>query len=179
MRIVRVMAAAAAFFCGVVTSGAQAHRREPLVPAEIDQLRDAAMDPDTRLKLFVRFARARLTALEQLRNDPKATDRGQLTHDRLQEFVDIYDELNENIDNFIDRKEDVRKPLKAVIEADNEFQAKLLALKSAPGASSKETEQYRFLLDSALEAVGTGVQDHKQLLVEQDEAAKHRRKEKS
>jgi hypothetical protein len=160
------------------TAGAQLRRREPLNPPEIDQLRDAAMDPEVRLKLYTQFARARLVSLEQMRNDPKARDRGQQTHDRLQEFVDIYDELNENIDNFVARKEDLRRPLKAVIEADNEFQAKLLALKSAGDAGPKEAEQYRFLLDNALEAVGNGVEDHRLLLVEQ-EAAKHRRKGKS
>jgi hypothetical protein len=178
MRTGQVMLALLVLFCWVATAGAQVRRREPLAPEEIDQLRDAAMDPHTRVKLFVRFARARLVTIEQARNDPKATDRGQSTHDRLQEFVDIYDELNENIDNFIDRKEDMRKPLKAVIEADNEFQAKLLALKTAPDTGPKEAEQYRFLLDNALEAVGTGAQDHKHLLVEQDEAAKHRGKGK-
>jgi hypothetical protein len=165
--------------CWVATAGAQLRRREPLTPLEIDQLRDAAMDPAARLKLFVHFARARLAVVEQVRNDAKATDRGQQTHDRLQEFVDIYDELNENIDNFIERKEDLRKPLKAVIEADNEFQAKLLALKGAPDAGPKEADQYRFLVDNALETVATGVQDHKQLLAAQDEAAKHRGKGKS
>jgi septal ring factor EnvC (AmiA/AmiB activator) len=165
--------------CGMATAGGQVHRREPLTPLEIDQLRDTAMDPYARLKLFTHFGRARLTSLEQLRNDPKATDRGQQTHDRLQEFVDIYDELNENIDNFIQRKEDMRRPLKAVIEADNEFHAKLLVLKSAGDPASREAEQYRFLLDSALEAVGSGVQDHRQLLDEQEEAAKHRGKGKS
>jgi hypothetical protein len=179
MRAEHVMVRLLVLFCWVATAGAQVRQREPLAPEEIDQLRDAAMDPSARLRLFSRFARARLVALEQMRSDPKATNRSQLTHDRLQEFVDIYDELNENIDNFIDRKEDMRKPLKAVIEADHEFEVKLLALKSAPDTSSKEAEQYRFLLDNALEAVGTGLQDHKQLLVEQDEAAKHRGKGKS
>jgi hypothetical protein len=179
MRTDHVMITLLVLFCCVATAGAQVRRREPLAPEEIDQLRDAAMDPNARLRLFSRFARARLVALEQIRNDPKATDRGQLTHNRLQEFVDIYDELNENIDNFIDRKEDMRRPLKAVIEADHEFEVKLQALKSAPDASAKEAEQYRFLVDNALEAVGTGMQDHKQLLVEQDEAAKHRGKGKS
>jgi|SRR5580700_1456197 hypothetical protein len=179
MRTVHAMIALVVL-CSLVGAAAEAqvHRREPLTPVEIDQLRDAAMDPSGRLKLFTHFARARLVALEQMRSDPKATDRGQQTHDRLQEFVDIYDELNENIDNFIQRKEDMRKPLRAVIEADNEFQAKLLALKSAPDPGPKETEQYRFLLDSAVEAVGTGVQDHRQLLDEQ-EAMKHRGKGKS
>lgn len=176
MRTGRVAITLAVLCCWIATAGAQVHRREPLTPDEIDQLRDAAMDPYGRLKLYIHFARARLVSLEQVRNDPKAADRGQQTHDRLQEFVDIYDELSENIDNFIDRKEDMRRPLKAVIEADNEFQAKLLALKSAGNVGPKEAEQYRFLLENALETVGTGVQDHKQLLVEQEEAAKHRRK---
>ncbi|MGO9123880.1 MAG: hypothetical protein ACLP6G_03230 [Terriglobales bacterium] len=178
MKIGHVMIGVVVLFCWLMTARGQVRGREPLAPAEINQLRDAAMDPDARLKLFTHFARARLLALEQMRNDAKVTDRGQQIHDHLQEFVDIYDELNENIDNFMDRKEDLRKPLKAVIEADNEFQAKLLALKSAGDARPKEAEQYRFLLDSALEVVATGVQDHRQLLGEQEEA-KHRRKGKS
>jgi hypothetical protein len=134
------------------------------------------MDPSARLKLFTHFARARLVAAEQVLKDPKATETGSQIHDRLQEFVDIYDELNENIDNFIDRKEDMRKPIKMAMEADHEFQAKLLALKNTPSAP-KEAEQYRFLLDNALDAVGTGMQDHRRLLDEQDE--KHRGKGKS
>ena len=178
MKIGSIAVALMVLFCWLGTAGAQLRKREPLTPDEINQLRDTAMDPPARLKLFIRFARARLVTLEQVRNDPKATDRGQQTHDRLQDFADIYDELNENIDNFIDRKEDLRRPLKAVIEADNEFQAKLLAVKNAVDSSSKETEHYRFLLDNALETVGNGAQDHKQLLVEQ-EAAPHRRKGKS
>ena len=179
MKTWQALVALVVLLCWTVTAVAQVHRREPLNPEEIDQLRDAAMDPHERLKLFTRFARARLASLEQVRNDPKATDRGQVIHDRLQEFVDIYDELNENIDNFIDRKEDMRKPLKAVLEADNEFQAKLLALKGVPDVRAKDGEQYRFLLDSALQALEAGVQDHKQLLEEQEEAAKHRVKKKS
>ena len=39
--------------------------------------------------------------------------------------------LNDNIDTFVERKSDLRKPLKAIIEADTEFQAKLRALKSS------------------------------------------------
>jgi len=35
-------------------------RHDPLTPAEIDQLRDTAQEPDQRLKLYVKFARARL-----------------------------------------------------------------------------------------------------------------------
>ncbi len=151
-------------------------RREPLTGGEIDELRDAAQDPETRLKSFVKFARTRLTALDQVRSDPKVTDRAQQTHDKLQDFVDIYDELNDNIDTFLDRKSDLRKPLKVVIEADTEFQAELRALKSSANSSPAEAAQYEFLLNTAVDSVDTGVTDHRKLLAEQEEAAKHKKK---
>lgn len=151
-------------------------RREPLNPVEIDQLRDAAQEPEARIKLYIQFARARLLALEQMRADPKATDRAQQTHDKLQNFLDVYDELNDNIDTFVERRSDLRKPLKAVIEADTEFQAKLRALKASVQASPGEAQRYQFLLDSAVDSVDAGAQDHRQLLAEQEEAFKHKKK---
>ncbi len=48
-------------------------RRDPLNAPEIDQLRDAMLEPDTRLKLYVKFARDRMTALEQMRANPKTS----------------------------------------------------------------------------------------------------------
>jgi len=58
-------------------------RRDPLNPLEIDQLRDAMLDPDIRLKLYVKFSRDRMTVLEQMRSNPKTTERGRQTHDML------------------------------------------------------------------------------------------------
>jgi chromosome segregation ATPase len=112
-----------------------------------------------------------------MRADPKVTDRAQQTHDRLQNFLDLYDELNDNIDTFVERKADLRKPLKTVIEADTEFQAKLRALKDSLDANKNETKEYDFLLASVLDTVDSSLQDHRQLLSEQEEA-RHRKKEK-
>jgi uncharacterized coiled-coil DUF342 family protein len=151
-------------------------RREPLNPVEIDQLRDAAQEPEPRIRLYIQFARSRLLALEEMRSDPKVSDRAQQTHDKLQNFLDVYDELNDNIDTFVERRADLRKPLKAVIEADTEFQAKLRALKASSGTAPAEAEKYRFLLDSVIDTVDNGAQDHRQLLSEQEEAAKHKKK---
>ena len=50
---------------------AHAQRHADLTPAEIDQLRDTAMEPDQRLKLFLKFARERLDQLQLARTDPK------------------------------------------------------------------------------------------------------------
>jgi chromosome segregation ATPase len=161
----------------LLLSTAWAQRRgDPLNALEEDQLRDAAQDPAERLKLFIGFARTRLTSLEQMRADPKVTDRAQQTRERLQNFLYVYDELNDNIDTFVERKADLRKPLKAVLEADTEFQAKLRALKSSVDANKDESKQYDFLLTNVLDAVDGGVQEHRQLLNEQEEAAKHKKK---
>ncbi|HET7442022.1 MAG TPA: hypothetical protein VFJ47_12030 [Terriglobales bacterium] len=155
---------------------AAAYKRDPLTTAEIDQLRDTAMEPDTRLKLYVKFARARLTTLEEKRNDPKVSDRGQVTHDGLEDFLAVYDELNDNIDMYVDRKDDIRKPLKAVIEADTEFQAKLRGLDNAAGTTPQEKKEYQFVLSNAIETLDSSADDHRKLMGEQEEAAKHKKK---
>jgi predicted nucleic acid-binding Zn-ribbon protein len=151
-------------------------RRDALNQLEIDQLRDTAQEPLERLKLYLDFARARLQALDKARSDPKVTDRGQETHDHLQDFLDVFDELNDNVDTFADRKEDLRGALKVVIDGDSEFQSKLRALKDAAEATPAEIKAYDFLLTNAIETVDSSIEDHRQLLEEQEEAAKHKKK---
>jgi hypothetical protein len=153
---------------------AQRHR-DPLTQPEIDQIRDASWEPRERLKLYVEFARARLVKLEQLRADPKTKDRARQTHDLLDDFQLLYDELNDNIDTYVDRKDDIRKPLKLIIEADTEFQAKLRALKDAANVKPEESRQYEFVLSNVLDTVDTSSEDHKKLLADQEDAAKHKK----
>lgn len=152
---------------------------DPFTQAEIDQIRDVSWEPQQRLALYVKFARARLVAMEQMRNDPKATRRAQQTHDKLDDFVGIYDELNDNIDTYIDRRNDIRKPLKSIIDADTEFQAKLLALKNAADVPPEEQSKYEFVLGNALETLNESADDHRKLLEEQQDAAKHKKFEKA
>ncbi len=153
---------------------AQRHR-EPLTQAEIDQIRDASWEPKQRLTLYVQFTRARLVKLEEMRNDPKTKDRPRQTHDMLDDFLLLYDELNDNIDTYVDRKDDIRKPLKLVIEADTEFQAKLRALKDGADIPAEESHQYEFVLTNLLETVDSSAEDHRKLLADQDDAAKHKK----
>ncbi len=162
-------------FLSLLSPARGQQKRDPLTDPEIDQLRDTAMDPDLRLKLYVTFARDRLVALEKARADPKTADRGQATHDGLQDFLDVYDELNDNIDTYVGRKADLRKVLKIVIDGDTEFQAKLRALRDDATAKKAESEQYEFLLTNALDTLDSSVQDHRQLLSEEEEAFKKKK----
>lgn len=172
----------AAGFMFLMTLALPAHaqrRNDPLTQPEIDQLRDSAVEPEQRMKLYVQFARARLVSLEQMRSDPKTTDRADKTHQLLEDFLAVYDELNDNLDNFEARKSDLRKALKAVVEGDTEFQAKLRALKDDARASKEEAAEYRFILSNAIESVDSNTEDHRKLLAEQEELWKHRKKPKS
>jgi len=170
----------AASFVFLLSLAAPAQRRiDPLTQPEIDQLRDTAVEPELRMKLYVQFARARLVSLEQMRSDPKTTDRPRQTHQMLEDFLAVYDELNDNLDNFEGRKSDLRKALKTVIEGDTEFQAKLRALKDDARTSKEETAEYQFILSNAIESVDSNTDDHRKLLAEQEEIWKHKKKTKS
>jgi uncharacterized coiled-coil DUF342 family protein len=153
---------------------AQRHR-DPLTQAEIDQVRDSSWEPKLRLPLYVQFARTRLLKLEEVRSDPKTKDRAKQTHDLLDDFQQLYDELNDNIDTYVERKNDIRKPLKVILEADTEFQAKLRGLKDAADVSRSEAQHYAFVLDNAIETVDSSTEDHRKLLSDQEELAKHKK----
>jgi gamma-glutamyl phosphate reductase len=86
--------------------------------------------------------------------------------------------LNDNIDTYVDRHDDIRKPLKVIIEADTEFQAKLRALKDAD-VTRAEAQQYEFVLNNAIETVDSSADDHKKLLQDQEEQAKHKKLNKN
>jgi hypothetical protein len=159
----------------LATAHASPRRRDPLTEAEITQIRDASWEPTQRLTLYVKFARARLAQLETMRADPKAKDRAQQTHDFLDDFQLIYDELNDNIETYVDRKDDIRKPLKVVIDADTEFQAKLRALRDAADASPAERQRYEFVLTTAIESVDNSNADHRKLADELEEGLKQKK----
>ena len=158
-----------------VAAAAEQRHRDPLTALEVDQLRDAAQDPETRLKLYVEFARSRLQKLEQIRSNEKLPDRTEQTRAALQDFLDVYDELSVNVDTYADRGADLRKALKPVIEGDTEFGAKLRAFKASLANSREEADNYEFLTTSALAAVDEGAKEHRELFTEQQETFKHKK----
>jgi hypothetical protein len=153
-------------------------RRDPLNQLEIDQLRDAMLDPDTRLKLYVQFSRDRMSKLEQMRSDPKTKDRAAQTHDMLEDFLAVYDELNDNVEMYVGRKDDIRKPLKVIIDADTEFQSRLRAIKSSANADATEASAYEFSLTDALDTVDSSADDHRKTVAEVEEYMKKKKKPK-
>ena len=147
----------------LLSLAAGAKKRDPLTEAEVDQLREVAMEPYQRIKLMIKFTEARLVAIDQIRVDPKlAADRGKQIHDLLEDFTSLLDEINDNLDQYEGRvleKEQVKqyhKGLKELIEADERFDLKLKTLKSAAETdpqTRKESPDFRFVLQDAQEAL--------------------------
>lgn len=157
----------------IVTSAplwSQIHDRDPLTDAEVDQLRETAIEPEKRLKLMVEFTKARMTSLEQVRTDPKAKDRGKRMHDLLEDISTLVDEIDDNVDDYDERSADLRKPLKQVVEMDSDFQTKLRELKNAENDPKNidEASDYKFALDDAIESVDQSATTNRKLLDEQN-----------
>lgn len=154
---------------------ASARRHDPLTSDEIDQLREVALEPEKRLKLLADFARLRLTAIEDTRTPKKpAAENPRSLHDLMQDFLEVYDELDDNIGMYEDRQSDLRKALKPVLLADNEFHARLEGLQH--NLTPQERTECDFVLSSIVEAVASGTAEHKKLLAEQEVSFKDKKK---
>lgn len=159
----------------LLAPGTAIAKHDPLSNEEIDQLREAALEPEKRLKLYADFARLRLTAIEQARTPKKpAADNPRSLHDLMEDFQAVYDELDENISMYDDRQADLRKALKLVIVADAEFHARLDGLQH--NLTPAERTDCDFVLSSIVESVATATAEHKKLLVEQEASAKNKKK---
>lgn len=155
---------------------APAARRDPLTEAETDQLREVAQEPPAKVKLLVQFTGQRLASAEALRFDPKAgPDRARQIHDLLEDFTSLVDELGDNLDAFAERKQDLRKPLPAVIAASSDWATRLKAFKAAAAANPAEAKAYSFILEDAIDSVNAGLQSAQQLLEEQKEQFKKKK----
>ena len=154
---------------------AVAGRRDPLTDKEVDEMREIAQLGDKRLHLLLSFVRRRMFDIEQLQRAPKDFEgRGQRLHDQLEDFTTLVDELGRNIDQYAGQKQDIRKPLQEIIDADAEFQVKLQALKQAAAApaNAADAREWHYVLEDAIDAVADNLKNARDTLDEQNQLAK-------
>lgn len=157
---------------------ALAGRQDPLTSDEVDQMREVSQDGPKRLKLLLTFAKARMMAIQEIRSDPKfAEGRGARIHDLIEDFAAIVVELDRNIDQYAGMRQDIRKPLKEVIEANADFQLKLRGLKEAAAQpeNAAEAKEWRYVLEDAFDAVGSNGDNARATLDEQNQLAKDKK----
>jgi hypothetical protein len=112
---------------------AQKEKREPLTDAQIEQIREAGIDPDERVKLYTQFLNEHADVIKGLTNRAKSDARSRRLDGELQDFTVLMDEFGANLDVFSDRHADIRKSLKPLPAATQRWLGILRALAGEPG----------------------------------------------
>jgi len=159
-----------ALFIFLLTVTSWAQKRDALTEVESDQLREVAQEPLKRFKLLIKFATERLDTVDRIKDEPKTADRGKKMHDALEDFRQIVDELDDNIDDYSDKQADLRKPLNEIIAAETSFEARMKAIKawSEDPKHTIDYKSYSFALTDAIESVSLSLGDAKKTLEDQN-----------
>lgn len=96
---------------------AQHVRTAALTETEAEQVREASIYPEERVKLYTKFLEERADKIRDLTNRPKSGQRVLKLDDTLQDFTLLMDEMGSNLDQYSDRHSDIRKALKQLTEA--------------------------------------------------------------
>jgi hypothetical protein len=121
------------------------HPDDTLTQAEIDKVRELRYYPADCVLAFVKFLDLRTQEITDLYAKPRRPGREQDTHDLLDQFTAIADELSDNLDEYGPRHADLRRALPKILEATDRWSS---ALKSPP-----DDEAYSVSRKIALESI--------------------------
>ena len=111
---------------------AQHVRKAALTETEVEQVREASIFPDERVKLYTKFLEERAGKIKDLTGRPRSSQRVLKLDDVLQDFTALMDEMGSNLDQYSDRHSDIRKSLKSLNELTPRW---LNILRALPGES--------------------------------------------
>jgi hypothetical protein len=143
-------------------------RHDPLNDREIEQMRDSAQIPKKRIDLILEFSRERLMAVERLRGTtkPGIDDAGRIA-ELLSDLAALIDELDDNLAMYNQHSEDLRRPLRHVLESEGEFLQRLKALDE--GATPLQKKRFAAALEDATESLRSSTESARAMLADQIE----------
>ena len=112
---------------------AQKEQRQPLTETQIEQIREAGIDPDERVKLYTKFLQEHVDSIKDLTPRIHSGARVKRLDGELQDLTALMDELGANLDQYGERKADLRKSLKGLTDSNKTWLDVLNALPSEPG----------------------------------------------
>jgi hypothetical protein len=111
---------------------AQKDKPEPLTETEIEQIREAGVAPNERVKLYTKFLNEHADTIKSLTGRIQSRARSKRLDDELQQITALMDEFGSNLDVYSDRHADIRLSLKPLPEAVDHWLGILRALPGEP-----------------------------------------------
>jgi hypothetical protein len=140
---------------------AQKEQRQPLSEAQVEKVREAGIDPNERIQLYTQFLDERANTIKGLTGRAKSSSRAKRLDDELLDFTALMDELGSNLDQYSERKADMRAALKKL----NDLAPKWVGiLKALPGEAGFDEAR-----KEAIESSDDIAEESKRLLSEQTE----------
>jgi hypothetical protein len=141
---------------------------DPLNDREVDLLRESAQEPKKRVDLFISFSRDRMLAIERLRSatNPGTNDADKVS-DLLADLAALVDELDDNLVMYNSHSEDLRRPLRHVLDAEAEFLNKLEALSN--NATPLQKRRFAAALEDASDSIKSSTESARAMLADQIE----------
>jgi hypothetical protein len=145
-------------------------QKDVLTDRQTEDLREADDQPAEKLKLYLGYIDERVQELQKLNTNPHAQNKDAEIHNLYQEFTQLSDELQDNMDSFDEQHEDLRKALKLIVEKSEKWPDVLKQPKPNP--------EYDFARKTALEASQSLYEDAQKFLDEQNQYFAKQKKEK-
>ena len=161
---------AAAFLLIAPLAHAQ-RSKDPLTPAQEEQVRNVADQPNERVKLYITFIEERTGAIHHSVVRPETQRPGVEIHDHLIAFTSLLDELQDNLDAYDESHSDIRKSLKFLLEHTGKWTTALQEPHGSP--------EYDFARKTATDAVDSTKQAATALLKSQEEYFSKHKPEKA
>ncbi len=130
-----------------------------LSEAEVDAVREAAMNPAERVLVFQKIIDTRIDRIQRVLADVRAQGRAEDIHQNMNEVSGIVNELEDNLDEYAAGHKDLRKSLPKLVAGMDRWQS---ILKQPP-----ENARYKLTRNLALEAIADLRDQATKLLPEQ------------
>jgi hypothetical protein len=130
----------------LAASPTAAQHRDFLTADEVEQIREA-QEPNMRLELYTRFARARIDLVKNLLSHDKP-GRSAMVHDALDDYAKIIDAMDDVADEALAKKGELSKGMRVVSNMEREM---LPALRKIRDSHPKDVDRYEFALTTAIE----------------------------
>ena len=138
---------------------AQKEQRQTLSDAQVEAIREAGIYPNDRLNLYTKYVDEYAQRIKGMSFRSKSNARAKKLDDQLQDMTSLMDELDANLEQYTDRKADVRAALKKLNDTSQEWVRILNALAGEPSFDESRKE--------AIESCEDLADDAKRLLTEQ------------